>query len=186
MVAILFARQDSIYKTLPGVEVYDKERNALTFKGGCPVVAHPPCRGWGRLRAFAKPEPGELDLAIWAVGQVRKWGGVLEHPESSLLWWRMDLPKGKQIDEFGGFTLSIDQFWFGHRARKRTWLYVCGIKPAEIPAMPLKFDLITHVVSSVKKGHKSYKPGITHAEREHTPLDLAKWLVELAALTSKG
>lgn len=75
MVAILFARQDSIYKTLPGVEVYDKERNAHTFQGGCPVVAHPPCRGWGRLRAFAKPEPGELDLAIWAIDQVRKWGG---------------------------------------------------------------------------------------------------------------
>lgn len=97
----------------------------------------------------------------------------------------MDLPKGKQVDEFGGFTLSIDQSWFGHRARKRTWLYVCGIKPAEIPAMPLKFDAITHVVSSVKKGHRAYKPSITHAEREHTPLELAKWLVELAALTSK-
>lgn len=72
MIAILFARSDSIYKTIPGVDVYDKERNALSFTGGCPVVAHPPCRGWGRLRKFSNPEPGELDLAIWAVSQVRE------------------------------------------------------------------------------------------------------------------
>lgn len=33
-VAILFARADSVYKTLPGCDVYDIERDALTFPGG--------------------------------------------------------------------------------------------------------------------------------------------------------
>lgn len=53
-VAVLFARADSIYKGLPGVDVYDADRDARTFPGGCPVVAHPPCRAWavsGRLRS---------------------------------------------------------------------------------------------------------------------------------------
>ena len=43
-VAVLFARADSIYKTLPGCDVYDIKRDARTWPGGCPVVAHPPCR----------------------------------------------------------------------------------------------------------------------------------------------
>lgn len=54
-VAVLFARQDSTYKALSGVDVYDIDRDARTFQGGMPVVAHPPCRAWGRLRAFANP-----------------------------------------------------------------------------------------------------------------------------------
>ena len=46
-VVVLFVRADSIYKTLPGVECYDEARDARTWPGGCPVVAHPPCRTWG-------------------------------------------------------------------------------------------------------------------------------------------
>ncbi len=56
-VAVLFARADSHYKALQGVEVYDMERDARTYDGPWPVVAHPPCRAWGRLRQFANPRP---------------------------------------------------------------------------------------------------------------------------------
>lgn len=52
-VAVLFARADSTYKTLPGTDVWDIERNAKLWPGGAPVVAHPPCRAWGRLRKLA-------------------------------------------------------------------------------------------------------------------------------------
>lgn len=85
-VAALFVRADSIYKTMPGVDAWDIERDARKWPGGCPVVAHPPCRAWGRLRQFAKPRPDEKDLAPWAVEKVRRWGGVLEHPANSSLW----------------------------------------------------------------------------------------------------
>ncbi|HVZ17910.1 MAG TPA: hypothetical protein VG897_12380, partial [Terriglobales bacterium] len=78
-VAILFARQDSNYKAMTGTDVFDIDRDARTFAGGMPVVAHPPCRMWGRLRQFAKGRPDEKALGIWAVDQVRTWGGVLEH-----------------------------------------------------------------------------------------------------------
>lgn len=186
-VAVLFARSDSVYKTLPGCDVYDKERDARNYAGGLPVICHPPCRSWGRLRAFAKPEPGERDLAKWSVELVRKHGGILEHPEKSTLWADQGLPLGREIDEWDGYTISVDQFWWGHRARKRTWLYIVGIDRSELPPTPLKFDAITHTVGkTMKRGRVNFspKPPITAAEREHTPIELAKWLIGVAEKTN--
>ena len=190
-VAVLFARRDSIYKTLPGCDVWDIERDARRWPGGCPVVAHPPCRAWGRLRHFAKPRPDEKDLAPWAVEQVRRYGGVLEHPSYSSLWPAMWLPNpGSGMDEFGGWTLPILQWWWGHRADKPTWLYIVGCQPSEIPDIPLRSGLAECVVvrprrrkdgTRLRKGMAGWRPEITKAEREHTPPDLARWLVELAS-----
>lgn len=101
-VAVLFARKDSIYKTMPECDVYDIERNALTFPGGLPIIAHPPCRSWGRLKFFSNGDHKEKQLAIWAVRQIRKNGGVLEHPETSSLWKVLGLPLGSQRDKWGG------------------------------------------------------------------------------------
>ena len=66
-VAVLFARQDSVYKGMPGVDVYDIEHDARQWLGGTPGIFHPPCRAWGRLRTFAKPRKGERLCATWAV-----------------------------------------------------------------------------------------------------------------------
>ena len=107
-------------------------------------------------------------------------GGVLEHPETSKLWEAKALPLGREIDEYGGFTISVDQFWWGHRARKRTWLYIVGCSPAEIPPVPLKFDAITRVVSWSKRRNGNNLKPISKAEREQTPPAFAEWLVELA------
>lgn len=186
MVAILFARHDSVYKQLPNLDVYDKNRDARTFPGGMPVVAHPPCRAWGRLRHFASPEPGEKDLAKWAVGQVRRWGGVLEHPKASTLWDCMNMPLGGNIDDWGGYTLDVDQFWWGHKARKKTWLYVVGCPQSELPPIPIRLDAITHRIGSMKlKGGRKGLPEITKKEREATPPDLAEWLVFVATLSNR-
>lgn len=176
-VAILFARKDSIYKQLPNCEVYDIERDARTFAGGMPVVAHPPCRSWGRLRTFSKPSPGEQSLAWFALDQVRREGGVLEHPESSLLWRLAGLPLGNERDYWGGWTLKVQQSWWGHRTTKKTWLYIVGVEPKGIPPLPISFDASTHVVSWSRKGCRKH---IGKPEREHTPPALAEWLVALA------
>jgi hypothetical protein len=181
-VAALFVRADSVYKTMPGVDAWDMERDARLWPGGCPVVAHPPCRAWGRLRAFANPRPDEKDLARWSVAQVRCWGGVLEHPAASTLWADQGLPAPGRFDAVGGWTLPIHQHWFGHRAEKSTLLYIVGVAPRDVPAMALRIDEPTHVVQSRKRS--DYRPHITKAEREHTPPDLAAWLVELARRTS--
>ena len=77
-VAVLYARPNSIYKRLEAADVWDMERDARCWPGGAPVVAHPPCRAWGRLRHFAKPRPDEKGLALHAVAAVREHGGVLE------------------------------------------------------------------------------------------------------------
>lgn len=105
-VAVLFARADSVYKTLPGVDVWDEARDARKWPGGCPVVAHPPCRAWGKLFYFAKPIDGEKDLALFAVDQVRQFGGVLEHPKDSKLWAAADLPRPGHVDAWGGLDTS--------------------------------------------------------------------------------
>jgi hypothetical protein len=182
VIAVLFARHDSIYKTLPGCEVYDIDRDARSWQGGSPVIAHPPCRMWGRLRAFAKPREGERELCLWAVEQVRKHGGVLEHPAGSTLWDASGLPKPGQRDEFGGYTLWVSQWWFGHKADKPTWLYILGCRVEDLPPVPFRIGEPDFVINScMRAGAKGKRPDVPKADREHTPIALAAWLVEVAS-----
>jgi len=177
-VAVLFARADSNYKAMPECDVYDIERDARTFTGGMPVVAHPPCRAWGSFRAIAKPRPGEKELALFAIEQVRTFGGVLEHPKGSTLWPTAGLPAPGRRDAFGGWTLPIFQNWFGHRAEKATLLYIVGCEPADVPPLPFRLGKATHVIaqsrtrpdgSRKRKGDADWMPEVTPREREHTP-----------------
>ncbi len=190
-VAVLFARADSVYKAIPECDVWDAERDARRWPGGAPVVAHPPCRAWGTLRALAKPRPDEKELAVWAVAQVRKFGGVLEHPKRSTLWPHCGLPAIGEKDIFGGWTLPIFQSSWGHRAEKATLLYIVGCAPAQIPDMPFVLGEASHVIASsgrrtdgsrMHRGDKGWRPEVNKSEREHTPPALAEWLVALARL----
>ena len=176
-VAVLFVRKDSAYKNLPGIDAYDAERDARTFPGGLPVIAHPPCRAWGVLAHMAKPRPGERDLALWAVDVVRREGGVLEHPHGSRLWKEKPLPQaGHGEDAFGGFTIEIDQYWFGHVANKPTKLYIVGLPRAALPPIPYK-------AGRAAKSMTGQVPGTarcTQYEREYTPPALIEWLLSVA------
>jgi hypothetical protein len=109
-VSALFVRADSIYSDLL-FDVWDEARDARNYAGPWPVVAHPPCRAWGRLRQFAKPRPDEKQLALRAVELVRRYGGVLEHPFGSSLWAAAGLPLPGKIDAYGGWTVLVDQGW---------------------------------------------------------------------------
>lgn len=166
-VAVLFAHRRSPYKLFDLADVYDEDRDALTYPGGLPVVAHPPCRGWGRLRHFSKHQQAETELAIFAVDQVRRFGGVLEHPACSRLWPAAGLPAPGRRDVFGGLTYAVNQSWFGHRAPKLSWFYIVGAD--DLPVVPF---------------HLGVAPGrvelMGRAEREKTPIELAKWLLDLA------
>ena len=64
MIAVLFARNDSRYKQLEGYDVYDIDRDARNYNGTNPVIAHPPCRAWGRLSHMANPRPDEKDFTL--------------------------------------------------------------------------------------------------------------------------
>lgn len=175
MVAALFVRSDSHYHNMPGVDAYDFNRNALTWLGGCPVVAHPPCRSWGKLRHFAKPREGEKELTLWAADQVRKYGGVLEHPLGSQIRKAANLPQPGKKDSFGGFLLGVNQSWWGHRAEKATLLYIVGCSPSEIPPIPYSLNYAETTVENLSR-----------RQREMTPLSFAEWLVELAARCKAG
>lgn len=181
MISALFVRNDSIYKQLPGVDAWDADRDARLWPGCGPVVAHPPCRAWGQFSMFAKPREDEKALATWAVDRIREFGGVLEHPVNSKLWPEYGLPEPGKRDEFGGWTLPVNQHWWGHRAEKATRLYIVGCEPADIPEIPFRIDRPTHVIGDVGRASDGTKrPEISKAEREHTPVEFAKWLVELA------
>jgi len=188
MIPILFARSDSNYKNFPICDIYDIDRDARTWEGGAPGIYHPPCRTWGQMRHMAKPRYDEKDLALWSLENVRRFGGVLEHPKNSSLFRLSSFAPPGLIDSFGGWILPINQSQFGHKADKATFLYIVGVLPASIPDFPLPLTYPTHIVGTpgrrkdgtrLKIGDYGYKPELPKVEREHTPVILCEWLIEL-------
>ncbi|VTU36352.1 hypothetical protein [Variovorax sp. PBL-E5] len=169
MVAALFVRSDSCYFEL-GVDCWDAKRDARSYTEPGPVIAHPPCRGWGRLSHLAKPRPDEKALALFAVDTVRRCGGVLEHPVGSKLWAAKQLPRVAQgCDEFGGFTLVVDQGWWGHPAPKPTYLYIVGCTRADIGELPVQLH---------RAAGRTMR--LSPADRERTPPRFAEFLLGIA------
>jgi hypothetical protein len=127
---------------------------------------------------MANPRPDEKQLAFFALAQVRLNGGVLEHPAGSRLWQEADLPnEGLFVDEFGGFTIEIDQYDFGHVAHKPTKLYICGIDKSELPQLPSKnLSPTDRSIAGNVKGTKR----CTQYQREYTPPMLIEWMKEIA------
>lgn len=168
-VSVLFARADSCYFGLVD-DVWDAQRDARGYTGKNPVVCHPPCRGWGRLRHWAKPRPDEKALALFAVEQVRRCGGVLEHPWGSTLWHAAQLPHPGKVDAWGGWTLLVDQGWWGHPAPKPTYLYIVGCSRENVGELPVQIH---------RAEGRTLK--LSPADRERTPPAFARFLVDLAA-----
>jgi hypothetical protein len=180
MISVLFAARDSVYKTLPDVDVWDEDRNALKWPGGNPGVFHPPCRLWSKwMHHFSKAPETEKAYALWSVDKVRQFGGVLEHPACSLLWNEASLPKPGTGDQHG-FSVAVYQQWFGHKAQKATWLYICGAN--KLPIIPFCLD---EPVARRNPRHPDMQT-LSHRERHGTPLEFAKWLVELATCCKPG
>lgn len=165
--AALFCREDSAYKRRDEWDVFDAERDALTFNGGMPCVCHPPCRKWGVLAHMAfNAREGEKELALWSIEQVRKNGGIIEHPSGSKLFKKHLPDVGMFPDEFGGFTILLDQFDFGHVAHKNTKLYICGLDFSELPEMPSK--RLEHTDRSIC-GNVPGTSRCTQYQREYSP-----------------
>jgi hypothetical protein len=178
MISVLFAARNSIYKTIPGLDIWDEDRDALNWSGGNPGIFHPPCRLWSAfLSQFSKADRSEKDLGIWSVCEVRKHGGILEQPAFSKLWDAAGVPYPPYQDEFG-FSISIDQFWFNHQCRKRTWLYICALPRSLLPAYPIKlvaeYPVALHGRGKVPRSDKR--------QRSATPVEFARWLIETAGL----
>jgi hypothetical protein len=141
IVAALFVDKNGPYYGLSDVDPWPEERDARLYRGPHPVVAHPPCERWGRywgggpmLHGTPKQKKLGDDSGCFeaALSSVRKWSGVIEHPEGSHAFRHFGLalpPKSggwTEEDEYGGTTCCVEQGHYGHRARKATWLYVVG------------------------------------------------------------
>lgn len=111
----------------------------------------------------------EKQLGLMCLQYVRRFGGVLEHPAGSALF--AGLPGAGLRDMYGGQTFVVDQHWFGFAARKRTWLYVVGVR-GPLPPYPLKLGEGSSLVELMSR-----------EARSHTVPAMAEWLVAIARST---
>lgn len=191
MIAALFIDGRGVYASMPGVDAWDQSRDARLYTGCLPVVAHPPCQLWGR---FAR-----VNYARWggehnrpgndggcfasALANVRRCGGVLEHPASTYAWEAHGLARPVR----GTWTASGPKEWvcevwqaaYGHLARKATWLLYCGdTEPA-----PMRWDrpAATHQIGRHdQRGKAKAKPTVAGRAASATPPAFAEALIELA------
>jgi hypothetical protein len=168
-VSALFVQPDGCYATMPDVDPWPESRDARTYAGPLPVVAHPPCATWGRYHHKAGGLGNDAGCFASALDSVRKWGGVIEHPATSQAWERYGMPRPMDLpDDHGGWTIPVFQSWWGHEAIKPTWLYLVGIErvcifPGPLPECTRPLE------------HMSRR------QRSASPVAFARWLVELAA-----
>lgn len=138
-VAALYVATNGAYFNLPDVDPWDITRDARTYSGPHPIVAHPPCKRWVNLTALNfKRYGGEHNRPgndggcfAHALRCVRAYGGVLEHPAESNAWRKFGLPRPQKQGGWscvtpGEFVCEVWQSAYGHKARKRTWLFFKG------------------------------------------------------------
>jgi hypothetical protein len=181
--AALYVDPRGPYVSMLGVDAWTKDRDAKRYDGTAPVVAHPDCGPWSKLRHLCTKQDPECGPR--AVEQVRQWGGILEHPAHSLLWdhCRLPIPHGLP-DEYGGRSYLVHQVKWGHSCTKPTWLYVMGVDHdrvrREIWFPPFPHAEPTHMVCT-GPGIKKRLPVATKLAKRLTPPLFAAWLVNLAS-----
>lgn len=168
------------YPALLGAErCWDEKRDARLYTGPAPVVAHPPCGPWGRLKFLCKHQ--DPSCGPRAVAQVRMFGGVLEHPQHSSLWKFCSMPTPSDPpDAWGGYTLEVRQVAWGHCCEKPTWLYIVGVPRAVALAGVLSGGIATHRVTNGSRG-KTHLPRASATLITVTPPLFASWLLQLAS-----
>jgi len=203
-VAALYVAKGGPYFGMEGVEPYDEDMDARRYAGPHPVVAHPPCQRWGR---FWKGQPGNIkrgkierkgdDQGCFksALFDVRRFGGVLEHPEGSHAWAAFGLTKppreGGWLEAPGGWVCRVEQGQYGHYCPKPTWLYAVGVNP--LPDLrwgvhPVRDDdfppeaVAKHGIEYCRRaGIMAFKGGgKDSAPRIHTPVGFRDMLIAMA------
>jgi hypothetical protein len=162
VISILCAKKDSIYKSIPGLDVWDEDRDAYFFTGSNPVITHAPCAQWSRMKAFAKENKDEKELAYFCLKNVIRNGGIFEHPAGSSFYKEVGISKN---------VYSVDQSWWGFPARKTTHLFFQDCKPL---AMPVLTNMPTKVITSSKR-----IPGrrVNGKDTATTVRSFAEWMI---------
>lgn len=172
IVSVLCAARNSVYKGMQDVDVFDIQRDARSFCGETSVVCHPPCRSWSAYCSHqAKPMPGEKDLGPWCVEQVKRCGGVLEHPAHSRLWDHCGLPRVGDPERDGMFSMWLEQSWFGDTRTKNTWLFLVGVDREKL-TIPFRLHN--------PNGDRRRWQCMSKNQRAATSFEMAEWLVSAA------
>lgn len=144
MIAALFVETGGAYFGLQGIDPWDVARDARRYAGPWPVVCHPPCQRWGRFWHGSTRKPHQFKLGddggcfAAALGAVRAWGGVLEHPADSHAWRHFGLTTParhagwQSASDLTGWTCYVEQGHYGHMSRKPTWLYAAHVELPEL------------------------------------------------------
>ena len=198
-IAALFVARNGVYSDVEGVDPWDLQRDARLYSGPYAVVCHSPCARYGRYwsggpsareRKVLGDDQGCFAAALEAV---RRWGGVLEHPEGSHAWRLYGLctpPRAGGWVSAGlwdpGWTCCVEQGHYGHPARKATWLYACGVTLPSLrwgsSGQRLRLDEGVH---SAEERRRVVKTGccqrLSHRQREETPEAFRDLLLSIAA-----
>lgn len=191
MIAALYVQRGGVYYGLPDVDPWDAERDARLYAGPWPVVAHPPCQLWTNFASlnFARyggehNRPGN-DGGCFSSGlaSVRRWTGVLEHPAHSRAWSAHGLPSPRGV----GWNRTLDGEWvcevwqsaYGHRARKRTWLFYSG------DMAPPELDWSRSPGEAQCGWFDRIKPTLSKREASATPLPFRDLLLSIARTARK-
>lgn len=197
MIAALFVEGNGPYAGVEGIEIWDKRRDARSYSGPYPIIAHPPCERWGRywfggpsvkIRKQLGDDNGCFESALTSVRQFR---GVLEHPEGSHAFRKFSLPIPSfnggwtNSDLYGGASCCVAQGHYGHRARKMTWLYAVGIYRSEMIWGPCKKERLDEGFHSAQerreKRNLGQKPISRLSKKENlwTPLPFRDLLIKM-------
>lgn len=197
MIAALFVEHNGPYYGLTGVVPWGERKDARLYNGPYPVIAHPPCERWGRYwsggpSAKVRRELGD-DSGCFksALDSVRKFSGILEHPEASHAFKKYGLPipawRGgwTDPDEFGGRSCCVAQGHYGHKARKMTWLYGVGIQFPDLIWGPSKSGIrLDEGFHSKEERARAIKTGICQRlsarQRKLTPEPFRDLLIKIA------
>jgi len=178
-VAALYIDPRGPYPKMKGVDCWDESRDARLYDGPHPVVAHPPCGPWSKLRHLCTKQ--DASCGPRAVVQVQRFGGVLEHPAFSSLFDHMQLPKPGEIGDVHGWTYHVEQVDWGHPCVKPTWLYIVGVDKWRV-ARDIQRQKRRDPTHCVCTGPRQLKrlPVASKPMKQRTPPLFAEWLVSLA------
>ena len=191
MISALFVEEGGCYFNDSSIDPWGIKRNAMNYCGNNPVICHPPCQLWEKMAKvnYARwggehNKPGNDGGAFkFALEQVNRCGGVLEHPAMTYAWSQYGLQKPKRgagWEKSGdGWVCEVWQSAYGHKANKATWLYYKGHRK------PFDLDWSTpqgaHQIGGAdKRGKEKNKPTISGKAASATPGAFKDALINLA------
>jgi hypothetical protein len=122
-------------------------------------------------------------------------GGVLEHPADSYAWQHFGINSPihtgwTMADWEGGWTCRVEQGFYGHEARKATWLYACHADTPQLDwgRAPGEFARLEHGYHSAEERirkkalakHHGVIELLSHKARARTPIPFRDLLVDMA------